>query len=122
MPDLWKRVRSLVGKRQGTAAGADEGGDVLDPPPGEVRVAVRRPASFAEAEPIAAQIKEGQAVVVNLEGLPLATAQRLVDYLSGATYALDGNLKKVGASIFLFTPPGVNIHVRDLMGGQLPGN
>lgn len=119
MPDLWKKLLALVGKREGAVARADEPGAFLHPVKGEVRVVVRRPASFAEAESMAAQIKAGRAVVINLEGLPLATARRLVDYLSGATYGLGGNLEKVGASIFLFTPPGVDIHVKDLFGSDL---
>lgn len=117
MPDLWEKVRSLIGKRGGSVSGPAELKVRLDPSPSEVRVVVRRPTSFAEAESIAAQIKAGQAVVLNLEGLALETARRLVDYLSGVTYGLDGNQEKVGASIFLFTPPGVNIHVRDLLRG-----
>ncbi|MDK2784719.1 MAG: cell division inhibitor SepF [Bacillota bacterium] len=120
MPDLWEKVRSLIGKRGVPVSGPTELKVRLDPPPSEVRVVVRRPTSFAEAESIAAQIKAGQAVVLNLEGLALETAQRLVDYLSGVTYGLDGNQEKVGASIFLFTPPGVNIHVRDLLRGFEP--
>lgn len=117
MPDLWEKVRSLIGKRGVSVSEPAELQVHLNPSPGEVRVVVRRPTSFAEAESIAAQIKAGQAVVLNLEGLALETARRLVDYLSGVTYGLDGNQEKIGASIFLFTPPGVNIHVRDLLRG-----
>lgn len=108
--------------KRGKGGGTGEDDPVVAAPQGEVRVVIRRPHSFDEAEGIAALIKDGQAVVVNLEGLALETAQRLVDYLCGATYALDGNLEKVGASIFLFTPAGVNIHVRDLLPGGLPSN
>lgn len=86
------------------------------PLPPEVRVVVRRPRSFAESEPIAALVKAGQAVVVNFEGVPVETAQRIVDYLCGATYALEGNMEKIGSAIFLFTPADVDIHARDLFG------
>jgi len=117
MPDLWKRLFFPGGHNEGSTSGEKEVNWSLSYAQCKVQVAVRRPSSFAEAESIAGQIKAGQAVVVNLEGLPLPTARRLVDYLSGATYGLDGNMEKVGAFIFLFTPPGVNIHVRDLFTG-----
>lgn len=116
MPDLWSRIQKLVSKEDRNAFEDDNEEFDRRSLPAEVRVVVRRPSSFAESEAIAALVKAGQAVVVNLEELPMETARRLVDYLSGATYALDGNMEKVGAAIFLFAPADVNIHVRDLFG------
>lgn len=116
MPDLWSKIHGLIDR--GKEDAMDEDNESLNGRslPAEVRVVIRRPHSFAESESLAALVKEGQAVVVNLEGVPVGIAQRLVDYLSGATYAIDGNMEKVGTSIFLFAPAGVNIHVRDLFG------
>ncbi|NMA54910.1 MAG: cell division protein SepF [Firmicutes bacterium] len=109
MSDLWSKIRNLVrGDIENKTV------NVNKHPTPEVNVVVRRPSSFAEAEPIAALVKGGQAVVVNFEGVPMDTAQRLVDYLSGATYALDGNMEKIGTAIFLFAPLDVNIQSRDL--------
>ena len=116
MPDLWSRIHELIDKGKENAIDEDNENLSRRSLPAEVRVVVRRPQSFAEGESIAALVKDGQAVVVNLEGVPAQTAQRLVDYLSGATYAVDGNMEKIGTCIFLFAPADVNIHVRDLFG------
>ncbi|MGI6128678.1 MAG: cell division protein SepF [bacterium] len=116
MPGLWRRIHKMIGKDKENDI-FENNTDWLDQSLSpEVRVVVRRPRSFAESESIAAMVKNGQAVVVNLEGVPAQTAQRLVDYLSGATYAIDGNMEKIGMGMFLFAPPEVNIHVRDLFG------
>ena len=116
MPDLWTRILKLIDKGKENAIDEDIeslGGQSL---PAGVRVVVRRPHSFAESESIAALLKSGQAVVVNFEGIPIEVAQRLVDYLCGAAYAVNGSMEKVGTSIFFFAPAGVDIHVRDLFG------
>ena len=116
MPDLWSKIYKFINKDDKRAL--DEENVEFNGPslPTEVRVAVRHPRSFAEGESIAALVKAGQAVVVNFEGVPVEIAQRLVDYLCGATYVLNGNMEKVGPSIFLFTPMDVDIHARDLFG------
>lgn len=115
MPDLWRKIRQLLNRDDRDLL--DENNEQNEgPSTPEVRVVVRRPNSFAESEAIAALVKSGQAVVVNFEGVPVDTAQRLVDYFCGATYALDGNMEKIGAAIFLFAPMDVNIHMRDLFG------
>lgn len=116
MPDLWSRIQKLIDKGKENAIDEDAENLIRQSLPSGVRVVVRRPHSFAESESIAALVKNGQAVVVNLEDVPIEVAQRLVDYLCGATYALNGNMEKVGTSIFFFAPAGVDIHVRDFFG------
>ena len=51
----------------------------------------------------------GRTVVINMEGLNVDTAQRIIDFTSGSTYALHGNLQKISNFIFLATPNGVDI-------------
>ena len=48
-------------------------------------------------------------VILNLEGLDLEAAQRIIDFTSGATFAIDGNLQKISNYIFLITPTTVDI-------------
>ncbi len=51
----------------------------------------------------------GRTVILNLEGLDLEVAQRIIDFTSGATYAISGNLQKISNYIFLVTPTNVDI-------------
>jgi FtsZ-interacting cell division protein YlmF len=81
----------------------------------QIQVVVTKPTSFSETEEMATRIKEGSPVIVNLEGLSLHLSQRIVDYLSGATYILDGDMQKIGECIFLFTPRGINIGMEEFM-------
>lgn len=75
----------------------------------QVKVIVIEPSSFEEAQSIADQLRNRRAVIVNLENADRNLAKRIVDFVSGATYALGGNLQKVGAGIFLFVPTNVDI-------------
>ena len=51
----------------------------------------------------------GKAVVLNLEGIHVDIAQRIIDYSAGSCYAIRGNLQKITNYIFLVTPPNVDI-------------
>lgn len=80
----------------------------------KVRVIVIKPADFASVEDIATHLKERNPVVVNLEALDLGESKRIIDFLSGTIFALDGRLRKIGARVFIFTPPNIDL------GGDLP--
>src|SRR3990170_1157299 len=54
-------------------------------------------------------VKARRPVFVNLQGVEQDLARRIVDFLSGGTYALDGHLQRVGEEMFLFTPSNVAI-------------
>jgi len=54
-------------------------------------------------------LKARNAVVVNLKRVTPDQAKRIVDFLSGTLYAIDGNLQKLGGGIFLCTPNNVNV-------------
>jgi cell division inhibitor SepF len=75
----------------------------------QVRVVVMEPSSFEEAQNIADQLKNRRPVIVNLENTEKTLAKRIVDFISGTTYALNGNMKKVGNGIFLFVPTNIDI-------------
>jgi len=75
----------------------------------QMRVVVMEPTSFEEAQNIADQLKNRRPVIVNLENADRNLAKRVVDFISGATYALNGNMQKVGNGIFLFVPANVDI-------------
>lgn len=75
----------------------------------QMRVVVMEPNSFEEAQNIADQLKSRRPVIVNLENAEKTLAKRVVDFISGTTYALNGNMQKVGNGIFLFVPNNVDI-------------
>jgi cell division inhibitor SepF len=75
----------------------------------QTRVVVTDPRSFEEVVSIADNLKNRCSVVINLEQADTELAKRVVDFLSGATYALNGNMQKVGNGIFLFVPSNVDI-------------
>lgn len=67
----------------------------------QVKVVVLEPTSFEDSQNIADQLKNRRPVIVNLENTDRNLAKRIVDFVSGTTYALGGNMQKVGQGIFL---------------------
>ncbi len=72
-------------------------------------IVVLQPRSFEDARLAADYLKMRRPVIVNLRDAQGELAQRIVDFTSGATYAVDGHLRRVGEAIFLFTPNHVVI-------------
>ncbi|KAB2954500.1 cell division protein SepF [Heliorestis acidaminivorans] len=73
------------------------------------KVVVVDPKSFDEAQSIADHLKNRRQVILNLENTDREMAQRMIDFISGTTYALNGSMQKVGANIFVFAPSHVDI-------------
>lgn len=67
------------------------------------------PRAFSEAQTIVDYLKHRDTVVVNLKRVTPEVAKRVVDFLSGAVYAIGGDLQKLGSGIFLCTPNNVNV-------------
>ena len=63
---------------------------------GNMEVCVIRPATYEDSREITETLLSGRTVVLNLEGLDLEIAQRIIDFTSGAAFAIDGNLQKEG--------------------------
>lgn len=76
---------------------------------GTMEVCVIRPHSMEESREITETLLENCTVILNMEGLDLDLAQRIIDFSSGSCYALHGNLQKISNYIFIITPPGVDI-------------
>ena len=88
-----------------------------------VRVDLRRAAVTLEDGRLSADgLKEGKQQLVNLEKTPPQTADRLVDFLSGVTYALDGTVEKVGERVYLFAPANFQIELDAPVETQVQGN
>ncbi len=67
------------------------------------------PRSFSEAQDIANHLKTRNSVVVNLKRVTSAQARRIIDFLSGCIYAINGHMQQIGVGIYLCTPKNVNI-------------
>ena len=63
------------------------------------------PRRFDQAQEVADKFKEGQPVIMNLEGAEREVARRLIDFASGICYALDGSMEKVATGVYLLKPP-----------------
>lgn len=83
-----------------------------------MEVCVIKPNSVDDAREITETLLSGRTVILNLEGLDLEVAQRIIDFTSGATFAISGNLQKISNYIFLVTPTSVEISgdLQDLLG------
>lgn len=75
----------------------------------QMEVVVIHPDSFDEAKDICLHLKSKKAVVINLENLEHNIAQRIMDFVSGACYALNGNIQRVNKQIFIIAPENVDI-------------
>lgn len=72
-------------------------------------VCLIKPTSIDDGREICETLLDNRTVILNLEGLDLDIAQRIIDFTSGSTYAIKGNLQKVSNFIFLVTPENVDI-------------
>ncbi len=75
----------------------------------QVKLVVIKPQSFEESPKLVDSLRAKKPVIINLEDLETDTARKIFDFLSGATYALNGNVQKVANNIFLFTPENVDV-------------
>ena len=77
------------------------------------QITKRMPRSLADAQKAAEDLKERRPVIVNLEGTDDDLARRVIDFISGVTYALNGFYERVGDKVFLFTPANIIIADED---------
>ena len=75
----------------------------------QFKMIVVEPAGFDESPRLVDNLKAKKPVIINLENLETDTARKIFDFLSGATYALNGNVQKVANNIFVFVPENVDV-------------
>ena len=86
----WGRKNKVIGLPSATAQ--------------SVRVVISQPNSYEQASEICEHLKGKKSIIVNLEYVNKDVARRIIDFMSGAVYALDGNIQKISNSIFLIAP------------------
>jgi len=74
-----------------------------------IKVIVCEPERFEEAQALADHLKNRRQVVVNFESTRPEVSQKIIDFISGAVYSLDGTSQQLGQHIFLFAPASVEI-------------
>lgn len=74
-----------------------------------MEVSLIKPTSMEDSREICDYLLAGKAVVLNMEGIHMETAQRIIDFTSGATYSMNGNLQKISNYIFIATPDTVEL-------------
>ncbi|MDF2814921.1 MAG: hypothetical protein K0Q81_1121 [Paenibacillus sp.] len=81
------------------------------------RVVLAEPRSYEETQEIADHLRSRRPAVVNLQRVRPDQAIRIVDFLSGTVYALNGGISKIGPNIFLCTPDSIEIQgaISDMM-------
>lgn len=75
----------------------------------QLKVVVVQPVSFEDSKEIADHLKTKKPIVVNLENIDREVAKQIIDFLSGAVYALDGNIQRISNGIFLIVPYNMGI-------------
>jgi len=75
----------------------------------QFKLVVTEPKSFDECPKLVDNLKSKKPVIINLEKLENEKARKIFDFMSGATYALDGNVQKVSNNIFIFAPENVDV-------------
>ena len=78
-----------------------------------MKVVIVEPKVFEDSENIANQLRDMRPVVINFENTDPHEAARIVDFVSGATFALDGKLEKIGKDIFICVPVNVTVDYTD---------
>ena len=79
----------------------------------QFKMVVIEPNGFEECPKLVDSLKAKKPVIINLENLETDIARKIFDFLSGATYALNGNVQKVTNNIFVFAPENVDVTYKD---------
>ncbi|WP_054949972.1 cell division protein SepF [Numidum massiliense] len=103
-------VREQDGEEKTPEKGRQSGSNVVSlHTKKNVRLVLVEPRSYDEVQEFADHLRNRRAIVVNLQRMPTEQATRVLDFLSGTIYAVNGNIQKIGSHIFLCTPDNVEV-------------
>lgn len=94
--------RKIFGRRNNKVLNMPQQGQAI-------KMVISQPTTFEQSDEICSFLKEKKSVIVNLEYVNKDVARRIVDFISGGVYALDGYIQKVSNSIFLVAPSNYEI-------------
>ena len=93
----------------GSSSGSGFNGQVLNMNSGKQEVVLFHAKTFDDAAKAADELRRKKAVILNMENVEKGLTRRVVDFLSGSVYALDGTVKKIAQSTYLFCPHNMDI-------------
>lgn len=93
----------------GATASTGFSGQILNMSSGKQEVVLFHAKSFDSAAKAADELRKKKAVILNMENVDKALTRRVVDFLSGSVYALDGSVKKIAQSTYLFCPHNMDV-------------
>ena len=107
-------IKGIFGKEENEGEfeeveGEYEEGAASKPYNSEKTIKLLEPRAYSESQQIADYLKKKTSVIVNLKRVTPDQGKRIVDFLSGTLYAIEGDLQKLGGGIFLCTPHGMNV-------------
>lgn len=73
------------------------------------KIALYQPRLYSDVQEIADELLANRAVIINFTQMDSGEAKRLIDFLNGTVYAIDGNIKRIGEQIFLCTPRNFDV-------------
>lgn len=85
-----------------------------------LQMKVIRPDSFKNVPQIADHLLSQRTVVLNLEATDKETARRLIDFLSGVAYSIDGSIKRIANNAYIITPANVDVSGEQLRETRKP--
>ena len=91
------------------STGSGFSGQVLNMSSGKQEVVLFHAKTFDDAARAADELRRKKAVILNMENVDKALTRRVVDFLSGSVYALDGSVKKIAQSTYLFCPHNMDV-------------
>ena len=102
-------TRQMSGGKQRKAGAMQQG----------MEICAIKPTSMEDTREVTDTLLKNRTVVLNLEGIDVDVAQRIVDFVSGSCYAIRGNLQKISRYIFIITPASVDISgdFQEMIGG-----
>ena len=100
---------SAYSSASASAASAGFSGQVLNMGSGKQEVVLFHAKTFDDAARAADELRRKKAVILNMENVDKALTRRVVDFLSGSVYALDGSVKKIAQSTYLFCPHNMDV-------------
>ena len=100
---------SDFGAAERTAPSAGFSGQVVSMSSGKQEVVLFHAKTFDDAAKAADELRRRKAVILNMENVDKALTRRVVDFLSGSVYALDGRVKKVAQCTYLFCPHNMDV-------------
>jgi len=97
------------GSAPAASASSSFSGQILNMSSGKQEVVLFHAKAFDDAAKAADELRSKRAIILNMENIDKALTRRVVDFLSGCVYALDGQVKKIAQSTYLFCPHSMDI-------------